>query len=155
MPRGGGGSRSRASPTQHAEKLAEKEGGTSLMNINLMDVVELASTGSLDSTSLLSHGSAEKPAVDFMDKYRLPGRRGGPAPRLDARSAADLAALFFEARGKALQKSEDQRRERERRKAELAALQQAALSVPEVEDDDGGDAGSSSSLEAPSGWPTV
>ena len=147
MPRGGGGSRSRASPTQHAEKLAEKEGGASLMNINLMDVVELASTGSLDSTSLLSHGSAEKPAVDFMDKYRLPGRRGGPAPRLDARTAADLAALFFEARGKALQKSEDQRRERERRKAELAALQQAALSVPEVEDDDAGDAASSSSLE--------
>jgi len=73
MPRGGGGSRSRASPTQHAEKLAEKEGGASLMNINLMDVVELASTGSLDSTSLLSHGSAEKPAVDFMDKYRLEG----------------------------------------------------------------------------------
>ena len=103
MPRGGGGSRSRASPTQHAEKLAEKEGGTSLMNINLMDVVELASTGSLDSTSLLSHGSAEKPAVDFMDKYRLPGRRGGPAPRLAARTAADLAALFFEARGRALQ----------------------------------------------------
>ncbi|KAH8053612.1 hypothetical protein JL722_9457 [Aureococcus anophagefferens] len=147
MPRGGGGSRSRASPTQHAEKLAEKEGGTSLMNINLMDVVELASTGSLDSTSLLSHGSAEKPAVDFMDKYRLPGRRGGPAPRLAARTAADLAALFFEARGRALQKSEDQRRERARRRAELAALQQAALSVPEVEDDDAGDAASSSSLE--------
>ena len=93
MPRGGGGSRSRASPTQHAEKLAEKEGGTSLMNINLMDVVELASTGSLDSTSLLSHGSAEKPAVDFMDKYRLPGRRGGPAPRLAARTVPDAVAV--------------------------------------------------------------
>ncbi|KAH8078753.1 hypothetical protein JL720_9498 [Aureococcus anophagefferens] len=129
MPRGGGGSRSRASPTQHAEKLAEKEGGTSLMNINLMDVVELASTGSLDSTSLLSHGSAEKPAVDFMDKYRLPGRAAARR-RCPHTARGPRGALLRGPRPGAAEERGPALGARARRRAELAALQQAALSVP-------------------------
>ena len=69
-----------------------------------MDVFEMASMESIGSGSMVSSasGALSREPVDIMDKYRNPfsrPQRSGGGARATG-SASELAALFFEARGR-------------------------------------------------------